>query len=72
MTLTIRSPVVPGTRLAPFVWDLAVHVPEGFTAQDVRSVGVPLIGLVTDQDGAVLHVQFEPEEAGELSIVLSF
>jgi len=71
-TFHIQTPVVPGTELAPFPWDLAVYVPEGFRFRSVDPTGVAISGLQTEQEGQALHIRFEAEEEGELSLDLHF
>jgi hypothetical protein len=71
-TLTLRMPVVPGTELAPFVWEVAVHVPDGFTRSDLQAEGVALTNLQAALDGSVLRISFEPEAAGSLHLVVHF
>jgi len=70
--LTLRAEVAAGTEFAPFVWDIAVHVPPGYAVDDVQTSGVDLDSMETEVDGEVLHIRFEPAEAGELELVVSF
>jgi len=73
-TLHIQTPIVAGTDLAPFEWDLAVYVPDTFTLSsvDLSADSAPLPDLQTAQDGAVLHLRFSPKTAGELGLDLHF
>lgn len=69
-TFTLRFPVVPGTELAPFTWELAVYLPSGFAYQDLHASGAAIEELEVVQEGELLRVRFQAVEVGELVLEL--
>ena len=70
--LTIPMDAAVPTELAPFTYEVAVHVPDGFTFADVTSDGVDLEGLAATVDGEVVRVTFVPLATGDLTLTLDF
>ncbi len=71
-TLTFAAEVAAPTDFAPFTYELAFAVPDGFALADATSDGVAVTGWqVEEQDGAVV-VRFVPEATGDLVVELAF
>ncbi|MFH1466118.1 MAG: glycoside hydrolase family 36 protein [Pseudomonadota bacterium] len=71
-TLTLPMHVAAPTEYAPFTYEIAVHVPEGFTFSEMTSDGVALTSHEEEVEGEVLTVRFVPESTGALSLELAF
>jgi hypothetical protein len=70
--LVVRMAAAAPTATAPFTYELAFHVPDGFAFSSLVPGGVPVRDVATDEEGEVLRVSFVPESTGELELVLGF
>jgi len=70
--LSFRCKVAAPTETAPFTYEVAFHVPEGFSFSAMETLGVVLREPAAVQEGPVLRVTFVPESTGDLEIVMQF
>ena len=71
-TLTLRAEVAAGTEFAPFEYDIALYVPDGFTVDDATPSGPSMESFETVDEGAVVRLRFVPEQTGDLEVVVTF
>ena len=60
----------PGTASAPFVYDLAFHVPAGFVLSSATISGAT--DAMTEIDGEVLRLRFAASSVSDMTFVLAF
>ena len=60
------------TEKAPFTYEIAIHVPPGYTPTGTYVEGVPVDGPITQNDGEVLRVSFAPEATGDAVVKVVF
>jgi hypothetical protein len=70
--LALPLHVAAPTEYAPFTYEIAVYVPEGFTFSSLGSTGVSLASHEEVVEGEVLRVRFVPEVTGDLILTLGF
>ena len=70
--LELHTRVAAPSVKAPFTYELAFYVPDGFTFSSVDSSGVALQDLEGARDGDVLRVTFIPETTGDLELAIEF
>ena len=70
--LSFRCQVAAPTSTAPFVYEIAFHIPDGFTHESEETSGVDLRDLESEIEGTVLRVRFVPEPTGTLKLSVQF
>ena len=70
--LTLEMDAALPSEKAPFTYEIAIHVPDGYTHATTASTGVPLADVTPEQDGEVLRIRFVPEATGPLTLMLGF
>ncbi len=73
-TLTLVMDVAVDTPEAPFTYQNAFYVPEGYVFDEAAysGVGLKFNEETTDGGGRVLRVNFVPQSTGELTMALTF
>jgi len=70
--LSLQMDAAVPSEKAPFTYELAIHVPDGYTHATTASTGVPLTDVIPEQDGEVLKIRFVPEATGPLTLMVGF
>ena len=70
--LTLQMDAAVPSEKAPFTYEIAIHVPDGYTHATTASTGVPLTDVVPEQDGEVLKIRFVPDATGPLTLMVGF
>jgi len=71
-TLQFRGKVAAPTAKAPFVYEVAFHVPDGYGEPTVQTDGVAVEDLMVAKDSSVVRVRFVPTATGDLGMNLAF
>ncbi len=70
--LTLEIDAALPSEKAPFTYEVAIHVPDGYTHTSTGSSGAPLTDVEPVVDGEVLRIRFIPEATGPLTLVVGF
>jgi Melibiase len=72
MTLTLDTKVAKPSVKAPFTYNIAFHVPDGYTFSTAAYSGSPVADTTETVDGKVLTINFVPQQTGEITLTLAF
>ena len=70
--LRLRTPVSAPTAKAPFTYEIAFYVPDGYVQSGVDIAGATVENVQVSEDGNLLRVRFAPTANGDIELVVSF
>ncbi len=70
--LTLGFVAAAGTEVAPFVFEVDLHVPEGFSPVGVSVVGAADVPVTTEQLGPVLRARFSAAVTEAVTLTATF
>lgn len=73
-SMTIKTKVAKASEFAPFTYRISVYMPSGYTFDKAEYTGSPVKNEATEvkSEGKQLELSFDPDETGEIEIVISF